>query len=189
MKRYMLGLLVLANFWINYISAIESDYAAVKISYTYTNDPVSRAAGLVPVRRQNSSDEVYTLTREVHFYGATRTVEEILDGVMDSFDLDDFVSLHVWRGSEKVAVTHTFTMEELRRIGTLNIRYIIEENTVECIKARRIKWIVDMIAGVHPHAWGDRAKRERIRGFVKENYVGASGRPRSLKEFQALVSN
>ncbi len=164
MKRYILGLLVLANLGTHYISASELDSAAVAISYTYTNDQASRDAGLVPMRLHRGADEQsYTLTLDVHFYGATRTGEEILDGVIDNFHLDDFVMLRLWNGTEKIDVTHTFTMEALRRIRSLSIDYSIEENTVERIKARRIQWMVDAIAGTHPHAWGDRAKRERFK--------------------------
>lgn len=190
MKRYILGLLVLVNFETHYISAAELDSAAVKILYTYTNDQASRAAGLVPVRLHRDVDEQpHTLTLNVHFYGVARTVKEMLDGVIDGLDLNEFATLHMRSSFGKVADSHAFTLEELRRIGTLSIDYIRAENTVERIKTRRISWMVDAIAGTHPHAWGDRAKRERIQALVEKNYFDNSGRPRSLRELQKIVNS
>lgn len=191
MKRYILRLLVLATFAKNYASAVELGSAVVKISYTYTNDQDSRSAGVVPIHLHKNVDDTqkpHTLTMDVHFYGATRTVEEILDGIIDKLNLNEFVKLHMWNGTKKINATHTFTLEELRRTEWLNIDYLRSENTVECIKARRIQWMVDAIAGVHPHAWGDRANRERIQALVKKNYTDDSGVPRLLRELRTIVT-
>lgn len=190
MNRFVLVLFIVLRCGIGYISASDANFATVAISYTYYNDPASRAVGLVPMRLHSSEQDpsrVYTITLNIHFYGKTRTVEEILDIVIDKFDLNDFVRLHLWAGTEKVDDDHTFTMEELCRIGRLAIDYRINENTLDRIKARRINWIIDQIAGPHTDAWGNRAQWERIRAIVEKNLVDESGGLRSLRELRDLV--
>ena len=187
MNRYILAVV---SFGISCLSASTLDSAAVDISYAYCNDPASQAAGLVPVRGSCDADAPSTVpTFKVCFFGETRTVGEILDTVIDRFELNEFATFRLWSRSEEIVDNHTFTMEELRRMGSLTVDYDIEKNTPEAIKHRRIQWLVDQIAGKNQETSESWMKLRMVSAFVEKKYMDAFGNPRSLRELRELVES
>jgi hypothetical protein len=168
MNRYVLGVLLFMNFWVNYASAIES----ATISISYVEGEIS----------------VFDSKLEVYSYRRTDvvTAEEIMDHMNDKADLDEFAKLRLYLGTREVAPKHMFTMEALRQIGGLTVRFNINDNSPEAILDRRITWLVDQIAGESQNASEDWMKIRMVRAFVEENHLDESGRQRSLRKILTL---
>lgn len=188
MNRYVLGLIVLLSFGSNYIFASQGDCAEVRISYTYCNDAASRELGLVPMRLHEDVDnQLLTRTLNVHFFGTTRTVEQILDVVIDTFDLNEFAKFRLCAGSKEVSADHTFTLAELSSIGSLSIDCRSEDNTVDVIKNRRTKWIEDQLSGKGEQTAESWMKTRKVSVFVERNYFDELGKERSLRDLREIA--
>jgi hypothetical protein len=61
---------------------------------------------------KDADDQLHTRTLTVHFYGKTRTAEEVLDVVIDKFDLNEFANFRLWAGAKAVSADHTLTLAE-----------------------------------------------------------------------------
>lgn len=180
--------------------------ANVTMTYTYSNDVNSRAAGLVPAIVHTFIDnkpttvfplsnfednESYSCQLSTSLYSTEPTlsisVERIIDIVIDKFDLNEFVKLGLYMNDKEVTDLEILKSELIKT--PLIITYRLEDNTPEQIQKRRIDWVIEKITGVSSSSKWERGsfkKHALIRAALVNDYCDELGNPRSIRKLEEI---